>query len=271
MVSYTRSHGANARAQGWDDLDEQAQRRGNWLPLDALDDEELYAGTPQLHAIPAPRGETYAPAKAQPGRRDRTALHPTRAQTAERAVAAPRQRTHVETGMKGVQARAVAMVAGAALCALALYVMLSMVVEWTQVKLDDFQYGRPRTFQLDAYVGHSETDGVPSHFVAMNLNRRVTVLEMPGSDSSKVSTITGPYLFGQGEDLTPVQLNAQDVNADGKPDLVVSVKNEQLIYLNDGATFKLMTPEERAALQKTLAATQSKSGTGAAPTGEAGK
>jgi hypothetical protein len=144
------------------------------------------------------------------------------------------------------------MLAGAALTLLALYVLGSMAVQWVQVKLDDLQYGRPRTVQIDAYVGHSEADGVPSHFIAMNLNRRVTILELPGGDSTKATTIVGPYLFGQGEDLTPVQLNALDVNSDGSADLVVSVKNEQLIYLNDGSSFRLITPEERATLQKRM-------------------
>jgi len=142
------------------------------------------------------------------------------------------------------------MMAGAVLCALAVYVAVSSVLEWAQVKMDDLQYGRPRTAQVDAYVGHNEADGVPTHFIGMNLNRRVTVLEMPGGDSAKLSTIVGPYLFGEGEDLTPVQISVQDVNADTKPDLIVSAKNEQLIYLNDGTAFKLISPEERAALEK---------------------
>jgi hypothetical protein len=146
------------------------------------------------------------------------------------------------------------MLAGAVLCSLAVYVAVSTAVQWTQVKLDDFQYGRPRTVQLDSFVGHNEAEGVPSHFIAMNLNRRVTVLEIPGGDSTKITTIVGPYLFGEGEDLTPVQAGVQDVNVDGKPDLIVSIKNEQLIYLNDGAAFKLITPEQQSALQKSLAA-----------------
>ena len=88
----------------------------------------------------------------------------------------------------------------------------------------------------------------------MNLNRRVTILHMPGGDSTKVNTIVGPYLFGQGEDLTPVTLDAQDLNGDKLGDLIVSVKSEQLLYLNDGATFRLATPEERAAIEQSLRA-----------------
>jgi hypothetical protein len=148
---------------------------------------------------------------------------------------------------------------------------VSAAVEWTQIKLDDLQYGRPRTAQIDAFVGHREAEGVPSHFIAMNLNRRVTVIELPGGDSAKATTILGPYLFGANEDLTPVQLGAQDVNGDGKPDLVVAAKNEQLIYLNDGAAFKLITPEQQAALRKTQAGSPGAPANGASGPQEAGK
>lgn len=242
-TQYTKAHGANARSINWeDDAEEHHPRRGNWLPLDELDDD-LYAGTPRLQSMPAPR-RSVPPSQPDPQR-----LRPTKPQPAR-----PGKKAATVPASQVVQARTIAMLAAGALTLLTLYVVVSSAVEWTQVKLDDLQYGRPRTMQVDAYVGHSEAEGVPSHFVAMNLNRRVTILEMPGSDPTKVNTIVGPYLFGQGEDLTPVQLNVQDMNGDAKPDLIVSVKSEQLIYLNDGTSFKLITPEERAALQNALSA-----------------
>jgi|GEM_PF-506056 len=248
--THTRTHGANARAPRWDEANEQeysqaSKGRGNWLPLDDLDDE-LFTGTPQLHAVAAPQRNRTAP-RPRPEWLQPTAPQPRQPQI-------ERSRTNAESPAveRGVPARHVAMLAGAALTLVALYVLGSMAVEWVQVKLDDLQYGRPRTVQMDAYVGHSEAEGVPSHFIAMNLNRRVTILELPGGDSTKATTIVGPYLFGHGEDLTPVQLNARDVNSDGSADLVVSVKNEQLIYLNDGSSFRLITPEERATLQKRM-------------------
>lgn len=264
-MAQTRTQGANARMQSWDEMEEAAapQRTGSWLPLDALTDEAVYAGTPQLRSMPTTRRQVFAPAP------QRAAAGHT---VAQRMVAAaqprtrPQERPQERTGqaqgqaqgqsisVPKVQARALAMAAGAMLGLLALYVAISGLVAWTQVKLDDFQYGRPRTSQMDAYVGHAEAEGTPSHFIAMNLNRRVTIMELPGGDSTKPATIVGPYLFGQGEDLTPVQMGVQDLNGDGKADLVVSVKNEQLLYLNDGGTFKLATPEEQAAIQKALSA-----------------
>lgn len=269
-MAHTRTHGANARSQNWDNYEDERPQRGNWLPLDGLNEDELFSGTPKLKAMPAPRRMVFAPspqevdAPVAP-----TRAHPTRQRNQERVTinvpAAP---------AKGVQARAVAIVGSAALGALLLYVAATAFLEFAQVKLDDMQYGRPRTQQIDAYVGHNETQGMPSHFIAMNLNRRVTILQLPGGDSSKVTTIVGPYLFGQGEDLTPVQLAAQDLNADAKPDLIVTVKSEQLLYLNDGTAFRLATPEEQSAIVKAVQAksTQPPAEAGMAPAlPEAGK
>ncbi len=45
----------------------------------------------------------------------------------------------------------------------------------------------PRTFQVDAVVGHNDSATNPSHFIAMNLNGRI---EMGyGNDSCKI----GPF------------------------------------------------------------------------------
>jgi hypothetical protein len=82
----------------------------------------------------------------------------------------------------------------------------------------------------------------------MNLNRQVVIMELPGGDATKVRTLTGPYLFGANEDKTPVLMRLDDANHDGSKDLVVSIKDEEIVYLNQGGEFKLITPEERAKL-----------------------
>lgn len=136
------------------------------------------------------------------------------------------------------------------LCLVALLLMANSLITWTQTKIDDVRYGRPRTMQLSGFVGHNEAAGVASQFVAMNLNRRVVVFEIPGGDVSQTRTLQGPYLFGANEDLTPVRLRLANVNADEKADLVVSVKNEEIIYINEADSFRLIKPEERAAYEK---------------------
>lgn len=129
--------------------------------------------------------------------------------------------------------------------------MLSPVIAWGKIKIDDMRYGRPRTVQMSEFVGHEE-QGIPSHFVAMNLDRRVVVMEMPGGDAAKARTIVGPYLFGAGEDLTPVHLRFEDVNGDQRPDMLISVKQEEMVYINDAATnaFRIITAEELTAIKQ---------------------
>lgn len=132
----------------------------------------------------------------------------------------------------------------------ALILMANSMIAWAQIKIDDLRYGRPRTMQLSGFVGHNEAAGVPTQFVAMNLNRRVVVFEIPGGDVGQTRTLTGPYLFGANEDLTPVRLRLQNVNADQQADLIVSVKNEEIIYINEAGSFRLINAEERAAHER---------------------
>ena len=137
------------------------------------------------------------------------------------------------------------------LCVIAVVVVANSLITWGRVKMDDMRYGRPRTTHLSGYVGHDDGNGTPTQFVAMNLNRRVVVFEIPGGDVSKTRTLTGPYLFGANEDLTPVHLRFAYVNADRTTDLVVSVKDEEIIYINENGSFRLINDAERAAYEGT--------------------
>lgn len=135
------------------------------------------------------------------------------------------------------------------LCVVALVLVANSLITWGRVKLDDLRYGRPRTMHLEGTVGHDDTSGSPTQFVAMNLNRRVVVFEIPGGDVSKTRTLTGPYLFGANEDLTPVRLRFALVNEDQGTDLIVSVKDEEIIYINENGNFRLINDAERAAYE----------------------
>lgn len=147
--------------------------------------------------------------------------------------------------MSGNKMTYAAYVATGALALLAGYIVLSYVFAWGKVKLDDIRYGRPRTFHLVAPVGFEGQSREPTHFIAMNLDRQVVVMEIPGGSADHVHTLTGPYLFGDGEDLTPVTMRMEDVNVDGAPDLVLQVKNEEVVYLYRGDSFGLITADER--------------------------
>jgi hypothetical protein len=136
------------------------------------------------------------------------------------------------------------------LAALAVYALVSLVMGRLHVVVDDVRYGRPRTTQLDGFVGHEETTSRPTHLMAINLNRQIIMVEMPGGDPAKTRSITGPYLFGAEEDLTPVFLSLQDMDGDGAADLLLDVRRERIVYLNKDGTFRLPTVEEDARLKR---------------------
>ena len=58
-------------------------------------------------------------------------------------------------------------------------------------------------------------------------------------------------MFGTNEDLTLVVLRLQDVNDDTKDDLVLAVKNEQIIYINTGENFRLINADDHRCLDRT--------------------
>lgn len=117
------------------------------------------------------------------------------------------------------------------------WIALGALGSWWQTTQDDWQYGRPRTYQVDRVVGHNDSTAHPSHFIAMNLDRHVIIIEIPGGDVSKSIAYNGPLLLGPGQDLAPVTLTFQDVNHDQKIDLVVNVQGSQFVFLNINGKF----------------------------------
>ncbi len=130
----------------------------------------------------------------------------------------------------------------------AVYLLVSTLIDLGQNLVNDMRYGRPRTTQISGFVGHEEGNGQQSHFIGLNLDRQVVVLELPGSDANKVRVLPGPYLFGAREDLTPVDLALQDMDGDRNVDLLITVRNEQVVYLNKDGTFRLPSAAEQQRL-----------------------
>jgi hypothetical protein len=126
------------------------------------------------------------------------------------------------------------------LLALALVVLLHMALNWISVTWDDVHYGRPRTSQVDAFVGH-ETTGIPSHFIALNLRGRIEILEFPGGDATHARVYLGPQLYGDNADLVPVTLRFVDTRHDHHPDMVVVFGENHIVFRNEQGTFRPST------------------------------
>ena len=128
------------------------------------------------------------------------------------------------------------------------WIAFSSLSSWWQVTTDDWHYGRPRTFQTDALVGHNDSTANPSHFMALNLQRHIEIIEMPGGDASKSKIYMGPVLIGQGQDLSVVTLSFKDVNGDNKPDMIVNVQDSRFVFINENGGFRAARPGEQVQL-----------------------
>ena len=139
---------------------------------------------------------------------------------------------------------------------------LSFVVPWAHTTLDDLRYGHPRTFQVDAFVGHNEQAGMPTHFIALNLNRHIMIIELPGGDPAHARIYSGPVLYGSGDDLVPITLNFADVNGDHKPDMIIhlhyqgwfgfSDSEQDMVFINENGGFRPAHPDELPEIERYL-------------------
>jgi hypothetical protein len=116
------------------------------------------------------------------------------------------------------------------------WVIFGALSNWWQDKQNDWTYGNPRTFQTDQAVGINDSPQTPSHFIAMNLNGDVFVLDIEGGNPTKAQSI--PVIgLSSDQDGDPVTISFQDVNGDRKPDMLVHVASFTIVFLNTGKTF----------------------------------
>ena len=220
----------------------QARKRGRPAEYDVEDDDEFYvtrmpSSTRRYRSAPPPQQEVNNEPDSHHGvliQRRRSSLSPKHTNgIASSAI------TSFDTQAQRSARRfpLVAVLIGVVLTVL-LFMSLSALGSWWHTYQDDLHYGRPRTSQLDAIVGHADSATNKTHFIFLNLNRHVEIIEIPGGDPTHTRIFLGPVLFGDGQDLTPVTGEIRDVNGDGKPDLILHIQNEQIVFLNDGTTFK---------------------------------
>jgi|SRR6266568_3783287 len=164
----------------------------------------------------------------------------------------PRPNTTVTRGKPPLRLHPLLYLGVGMIVMLVFWTVLTLAISWFNATLDDIRYGRPRTFQIDAVVGHNDSAANPSHFIAINLNRHIEIIELPGGDAARARIYTGPQLFGAGDELTPVTLRFVDVNGDHLPDMIVSFQGTQIVFINDQGGFRPLRPEERQQIEQFL-------------------
>jgi hypothetical protein len=123
------------------------------------------------------------------------------------------------------------------LCACLLLWVGQMLLSWANTVYDDIHYGRPRTTQVDHFVGH-EVGNTPSHFIATNINGQIYIVEIPGGQANNSHLLLGPHLVGEGSDLSPVFLSF--VGDPQHPDLLVTTDGIQVHFHNTGSAYAPM-------------------------------
>lgn len=119
----------------------------------------------------------------------------------------------------------------AMLCVMA----MNMVTAWWQGYQDNVNYGYPRTSHLEAVVGHNDSISNPTHFIFTNLDCKIQIIEIPGGDPARTRIFQGPTLYGEGCDRIPVTGELQV--EDGKHHLIVHLRDQRIVFENDGKTF----------------------------------
>jgi hypothetical protein len=220
----------------------QVKRQSKPIHADVDDDDEVYnTRTPssvrRYHSNPPAHADTLDDLNDEPFIQQRRA--------SRKIQHAPRQSTHTTTPQHVEEAETkilpqprrfplIPVIVGIVIMII-LVMSVSLVTSWWQVYQDDLHYGRPRTYQMDAVVGHNDSPSHPTHFIFLNLNRHVEIIEIPGGDASKTRIFSGPVLFGNGQDLVPV--TGEIRNNNGRKDLVVHIQNQEILFINDGTTF----------------------------------
>jgi hypothetical protein len=121
---------------------------------------------------------------------------------------------------------------------LALFAGASWVSNWWTNHQQDTTYGFPRTYQVDAVVGHNNDSPVnPSHFIFLNLNGHIEIIELPAGDAGKAKIYIGPTLFSDNAAFIPV--TGEFRNMDGKEEMLVHIQDQTITYVSDGTMFKL--------------------------------
>jgi len=198
-----------------------------------VSDEEVYeSGNTRLHVryvdVPKRRQSQLPPAAPPPLKQSRQPIYEDK-QEQGRAVH-PRRKLHW------------LFFAGLALLIMLVgWTAINLFGTWWQTHQDDVTYGTPRTFQLDAIVGHNnDSPTSPTHFIAENLHDKIIVVEIPAGDISKSRSYAITALAA-GSELTPVTIELRDVNADGRPDLLVHIGEPgnvfTVILFNNGTQF----------------------------------
>lgn len=111
----------------------------------------------------------------------------------------------------------------------------SALGSWWQTQTNDWTYGRPRTSQVDQYVGQGDSPTHPNHFIAINLKGVIEVVEI-NTQNAQLDHVY--YITTTSDPLNPVTLSFPTI--DGKQYMYVSIGTSNpytVALVNNGKAF----------------------------------
>jgi hypothetical protein len=118
---------------------------------------------------------------------------------------------------------------------LLLWIGLSALSTWWTNHQLDTTYEFPRVFQANAVVYPGDTTEHPSHYLFLNLNGTVLIVELPHGDSAHARIYKSVTLFSDNAEQVPVTGEFRVVN--GKIEMLVHIQDKIILYINDGTQF----------------------------------
>lgn len=120
--------------------------------------------------------------------------------------------------------------------------VVNNVGTWWINEQNNFNYGMPRTYQIDAVVFKNDTLETPTHVIALNLNGKIEIIVMPQGKSQNAKIYDGPEILAPNPSFVPVTVSFEDVDGSGRKAMLVHIETQTIVYPNDGNQFQ--TPKQ---------------------------
>lgn len=138
------------------------------------------------------------------------------------------------------------------LVTIVLWIVIAQIIAWGTGVLDLWRYGNPRTYQVDAVVGQGDSAQSPSHFLVLNLQSQIVIVDFPAGDPSKAREFVVSSILSQNSEQIPVTIRFLDVSHNGRPDMIIRAGGAQAFLVNTGSTFRPPLPAEQQQILRTL-------------------
>ena len=121
---------------------------------------------------------------------------------------------------------------------IAIFFAIQTIVQHQQSAAQQQAFAQPITTEQFAVVGHNNDSAKhKSYFEFINLQGYIIIIELPAGDARHAIIYTSGQILGQDAYTQQVTATFEDVNGDGRVDMIVTVGDQSITFLNNGQKF----------------------------------